>query len=268
MDRRYDTNQSRKEQRLLPGWTVMIPIFFALLTVGGVAWIMADYDTREGVGLDGIYSEGPGAPVATTLEGPVLAAGSAARMASTTLSADPADPEAIAVVEVKPLGVIVETGGEAGARGIAASGDSQVIMAQTPGTVKSVEAMLSAPAEALITKPVALERVEVIDVVGDKGFYVKPTTGNVSKSIFVRLDEQPTPEYEGIEGRYDVNEGDVIQVQGIIKAVKSEASIMKMDSMIEREELDKYADDRVYIHADELHGVEETVPSARKTRMY
>lgn len=270
MDRRYDTNQSRKSERLLPGWTIMIPIFFVLLTVGGMAWMLADYNTYGGIGPNGIYSEGSieatSEPTAA-LDGPVIIAGQHG-----VVSAKPGvasrDIEAAPVVEAKPLGVVVETTGDASATGAANQGDSQqVVMAQMPGSVKTVEAMLTTPTQALITKPVELDRVKVIEVVGDKGFYVKPMTGDVSKSVFVRLDQQATPSREGIEGRYDVNAGDIIQISGTIKAVKSEESIMEMDSMIERDELDKYADDRVYIHADKLFGVEETVPSARQ-KMY
>jgi hypothetical protein len=60
---------------------------------------------------------------------------------------------------------------------------------------------------------VELTNVRVGEVVNDEGFYV--SDGN--ERIFVALDEVPTPQTPGTEGRYDINEGMMINLTGRLR---------------------------------------------------
>ena len=53
-------------------------------------------------------------------------------------------------------------------------------------------------------------------MVSDHIFYVKPTHGD--ERVMVWLEEVPTPETE-IEGRYDVTEGQVIDIVGTVDRI-------------------------------------------------
>jgi hypothetical protein len=73
-------------------------------------------------------------------------------------------------------------------------------------------AMLTGAATPMMGREVALERVTVQSVVGDRAFYIGP---NANETVLVVLDEVPTPT-TAIEGRYDVTPGQVINVMGVV----------------------------------------------------
>lgn len=66
----------------------------------------------------------------------------------------------------------------------------------------------------LVGRQVRLSNVTVQDVVGDRGFWVGP---DANQRAFVVLNEVPTPGKPGVEGRYDVTAGQVINVNGLIR---------------------------------------------------
>lgn len=68
---------------------------------------------------------------------------------------------------------------------------------------------------SLVGRPVDVRNVRVLDVVGDRTFFVG--TGP-DRRAFVVLNEVPTPGRPGVEGRYDVNAGQTININGIMRS--------------------------------------------------
>lgn len=124
------------------------------------------------------------------------------------------------------------------------------------GTITTVSGLLSGSTASVAGRDVNLSGLKVMEVVGDNGFYVTPVEGMTDKKIFVMLDQVATPN-SPIEGRYDVNSGDVIGLMGKAKLV-SRKEILKTDDMVTRKELEALSDDMIYLHADKLRGVNET----------
>lgn len=72
----------------------------------------------------------------------------------------------------------------------------------------------------LAGRPVQLSNVTVQEVVGDRTFWIGP---DASQRAFVVLNEQPTPNQPGVEGRYDVTAGQVINISGVMRGVDDPA---------------------------------------------
>lgn len=72
----------------------------------------------------------------------------------------------------------------------------------------------------LVGRQVRLDDVMVQQLVGDRSFWIGPD--NVHR-MFVVLDEQPTPNQPGVEGRYDVTVGQIIDVTGQVMRVNDPA---------------------------------------------
>jgi len=66
---------------------------------------------------------------------------------------------------------------------------------------------------ALVGRQVDLDNVRVLDVVGDRGFFVG---ADQSRRAFVVLNEVPTPNTP-VEGRYDVTRGQMININGVMR---------------------------------------------------
>ena len=106
--------------------------------------------------------------------------------------------------------------------------------------------------DELVGKKVRIDQLEVTRVVGDKSFYVKPAGSMDGPTVFVFLDEQPTPN-TAKEGRYDVNAGDKLTLTGFVQKT-SLSDVKEEDDMVTSKELQSLGDDAVYLHADTLTG--------------
>ncbi len=73
---------------------------------------------------------------------------------------------------------------------------------------------------AMIGRPVQLGNVRVQEVVGDRTFWVGPSA---DQRALVVLNEEATPGQPGVEGRYDVTVGQVINVNGMIRNIDDAA---------------------------------------------
>ena len=67
---------------------------------------------------------------------------------------------------------------------------------------------------------VSIEGLRVTNVMSDKTFMVDDTDDSVSPMLVV-LDEEPTPGVPGVEGRYDVNEGQTLTLYGDVRRIES-----------------------------------------------
>lgn len=66
----------------------------------------------------------------------------------------------------------------------------------------------------LAGREVQLSNVTVQDVVGDRTFWVG---SSADQRAFIVLNEQPTPNRPGVEGRYNVTKGQIINVNGVVR---------------------------------------------------
>lgn len=70
----------------------------------------------------------------------------------------------------------------------------------------------------LVGREVRIADAPVVEMVGDRTFYV----GEGARRVFVVLNEQPMPG-NGVEGRYDINKGQVIDIQGAMTRVNGDS---------------------------------------------
>ncbi len=77
---------------------------------------------------------------------------------------------------------------------------------------------------AMVGRPVQLNNVQVQSVVGDRTFWIGPSA---DQRALVVLNEVPTPGQPGVEGRYDVTAGQVINVNGMIRNIDDPAFVSK-----------------------------------------
>ena len=90
--------------------------------------------------------------------------------------------------------------------------------------------------------------VEVTAVVGDRTFRIADGDGN---DLFVVLDEVPTPDQPMVEGRYDINPGQTIDIQGELRIAEN--------GRIDGERIeDMPQDTQMYLWADEATIVERS----------
>lgn len=73
---------------------------------------------------------------------------------------------------------------------------------------------------SMVGREVQLSGVPVQAVVGDRTFWVGTNEG---QRALVVLNEEPTPAQPGVEGRYDVNAGQVIDLTGTIRNINDPA---------------------------------------------
>ncbi len=73
---------------------------------------------------------------------------------------------------------------------------------------------------SMVGRQVQLGNVQVREVVGDRTFWVGPSD---DRRAFVVLNEEATPGQPGVEGRYDVTTGQVINVSGTIRNIDDPA---------------------------------------------
>lgn len=77
---------------------------------------------------------------------------------------------------------------------------------------------------SMVGRQVQLGNVRVQEVVGDRTFWVGPSA---DQRALVVLNEEPTPNQPGVEGRYDVTTGQVINVNGTIRNTNDPAFASK-----------------------------------------
>lgn len=146
------------------------------------------------------------------------------------------DVETVAVAPVAPVPVI-------------APADAR----QDGATLTSVDRIIAAPLSVVGAK-VAIPNLHVTDVVGDKTFYVTAKDTSSDHRFFVLLNEQATPDHPGVEGRYDVNAGQVVTLYGTVERL-NDSDRSKWN--ITEAEAERMGDDAVYLHAERLDITEQ-----------
>ena len=102
---------------------------------------------------------------------------------------------------------------------------------------------------AHIGNEVSIPNLRVVDVIGDKTFIVRPEGSDSNRRMLVSLDQEMTPGVEGIEGRYDVNPGQILTVYGhVARMVDDPTSKWGVTAA----EVEPVRDNMVYLHADQL----------------
>ncbi len=74
----------------------------------------------------------------------------------------------------------------------------------------------------MVGREVQLTNVRVQEVVGDRTFWVGT---NADQRALIVLNEEPTPGQPGVEGRYDVTAGQVINVNGMVRNIDDAAFV-------------------------------------------
>lgn len=96
-----------------------------------------------------------------------------------------------------------------------------VVSTATVAPVTDLATVIAAPdLRVLVGRSVQLDSVRVDEVVGDRTFWVGP---DANHRALVVLNEQPTPGQPGVEGRYDVTAGQVVDVNGTMRDVNDAA---------------------------------------------
>lgn len=99
------------------------------------------------------------------------------------------------------------------------------------GPITSLAAFSGAGADEIVGRPVELDRVPVMEMVSDAGFYVGSSPAD---RVYVLLDEQKTPNQPG-EGRVNVNQGQTVGLSGIVRsAADGVASGLVLPEGVER----------------------------------
>ena len=112
----------------------------------------------------------------------------------------------------------------------------------------SVAALSSPDTDALVGRPVAIRGARVLSVTGDRVFWI---AGDQARQILVILDEQRTPNMPHTEGRYDVNAGQILNIEGTVQRYPgwAEAQAQWNADPAYRSEFDRQV---IYIHAGKL----------------
>lgn len=83
--------------------------------------------------------------------------------------------------------------------------------------ITDVYLLVAAPdRRAFLGRQAEFSNVTVLDVVGDKTFWIGPST---EKRVFVVLNEVPTPGQPGVEGRYDIRKGQTLSIVGALTEI-------------------------------------------------
>ncbi|GGC96265.1 hypothetical protein [Aquisalinus flavus] len=111
------------------------------------------------------------------------------------------------------------------------------------GTISTIAAIRSRDdLSSLDGRDAAFDGVDVTDVVGDRTFRIADGSGN---DLFVVLDQVPSPDQPMVEGRYDINPGQTIDIEGELRIVEN--------GRIDGERIeDMPRDTQLYLWADEV----------------
>jgi hypothetical protein len=216
-------------------------ILLAIAAVALLAWLLFggndDVETAEVVETDAEYAVVDEKPVPGVVDRdrePLVVEDDPADLTTTAenIAEDELAPEGYEEIEAEV--VTTELDADATAEtdgmttGMAAQDD------QAPTRIASLKQNPAAN-EGIVT----LERVRVTDVVGDRTFMVSDDS---NEEMLVVLDEVGTPN-DPTEGRYDVTEGQMIDVTGTVREVQ--------DGMIDGQRIeDMPAGTNVYLWAD------------------
>ena len=108
--------------------------------------------------------------------------------------------------------------------------------------------------QSLVGKRVRLTNMKVQSVVGDRTFYVGPSE---SQRVFVVLDQVKTPN-TATEGRYDINAGQTISINGIVEKMPDvQEARQRFGKLMSEAELNKLKDQQVLIHIDSIDNIEK-----------
>lgn len=104
--------------------------------------------------------------------------------------------------------------------------------------------------EEMAGRTVELDEVMVQDVLGDRAFWVGPSSED---RLFVVLEEEPTPA-DPVEGRYDINPGQVISLVGTLRLMPETAQLDEQWDLDEAA-MEALQAQTVYLHAVLAEGV-------------
>lgn len=122
------------------------------------------------------------------------------------------------------------------------------------GPITDVSTIFAAASPAMLAgREVQLSDMRVTSVLGDSAFYATPE-GDDRRFLIALNEVIPSPP-EGVEGRYDVTEGQMVDVSGHIRELTREADAWNLSD----EEADAMQDDAIYIRAQELNIVEDAM---------
>ena len=116
------------------------------------------------------------------------------------------------------------------------------------GAITSLTQLHNQDVGSVVGRTVDLDGARVLSVTGDRVFWVD---GSTTGQVLVVLDEQRTPGMPGVEGRYDVNPGQTLNITGTVQRFPGwdEARTRwKADPAYQKE----FESQQVYIHADKL----------------
>lgn len=115
-------------------------------------------------------------------------------------------------------------------------------------------AIVAAPQQVqLVGKRVQLTKVKVLDVVGDRTFYVG---SNENQRVLVVLDETKTPN-TATEGRYDIKKGQVISFSGEVRRMPSvDEAKRQFGNLMSDSALKNLSDQKIYVHTDKINILE------------
>ena len=112
-------------------------------------------------------------------------------------------------------------------RGHNTTADSAAVTAESERArsvdgVNDLLVIVTAPERrAFLGRNVQLTHVTVLDVVGDKTFWIGPSN---EQRLFVVLNEVPGSSRPGVEGRYNINPGQVLNLTGTIQELPDAAT--------------------------------------------
>ena len=95
--------------------------------------------------------------------------------------------------------------------------DTDVDMVDTAGDLTAAMLLAAADPMEYVGRDVTLTGLRVMEVTGDKTFTVSPDGSD--QMMLVVLDQEMTPGVDGIEGRYDVNAGQMVQIDGSVQQI-------------------------------------------------
>ncbi|HET6566362.1 MAG TPA: hypothetical protein VFG50_00245 [Rhodothermales bacterium] len=127
------------------------------------------------------------------------------------------------------------------------------------GTITDIDTVFIVPDRlALVGSTVQLDSMRVASVVGDSTFYVTPFENpDVDHRIFVVLDEVIPAPPDSVEGRYNVEPGQVVTLTGTLQQIRSDDP---QNWGVTEEEAQQMQDDQLYLRAQRLEITQEASP--------
>ena len=124
------------------------------------------------------------------------------------------------------------------------------------GTITSMAGLREAQGRnAIVGRDVDLENMRVESVVGDSSFFVTPANGGAGERLLVVLQGlgetgDPNTAQVGADGEYNLNEGDMVDVQGTIEQFTQQVG---QQSGVTGADAERALSDGIYLNANELN---------------